>query len=68
MIQDLLVAVKFAKIEMWREQTAITNGLRLHLYNRDVDPYHFNTQQFDSDIKLVNEIGRANSMNCKEGQ
>lgn len=68
MIQDLLLAVRFAKIEMWREQTMITNGLRSNLYCKDIDPYNFNVQQFNSDIKAVNDIAKTNSSNCKEAQ
>lgn len=55
MIQDLLVALRFAKVELWREQTAITNALRSHLYMKLLDPYGFNVAQFEADAQKVCE-------------
>jgi hypothetical protein len=53
MIQDLLLALRLLKIEMWREQTAIANGLRTHLYQKNLDPYGFSPSQFDSDVARI---------------
>jgi hypothetical protein len=53
MIQDLLLSLRLLKIEMWREQTAIANGLKTHLYQKNLDPYGFNPAQFDADITTI---------------
>jgi hypothetical protein len=53
MIQDLLLSLRLLKIEMWREQTAIANGLRTHLYQKNVDPYGFSPSKFDEDLVTI---------------
>ena len=55
MVQDLLLSLKLVKIEMWREQTAIANGLRTHLFQKNLDPYGFRPGQFDADITAICE-------------
>ena len=46
MIQDLLVSMRLAKIEMWRSQAAIAYGVKTHLFQKILDPYDFNPAQF----------------------
>lgn len=61
MIQDLLISLRLAKIEMWREQTAIANGVKTHLYHKILDPYNFNPSMFSEDLDLVCETLKSQS-------
>lgn len=53
MIQELLLSLKLLRIEMWREQSAIATGFRVHLLNKNLDPYNFNIAQFEQDLLSV---------------
>jgi hypothetical protein len=46
MMQDLLIAIRFAKSELWREHTMAANGLKTNLYMKNLDPYNFNPASF----------------------
>lgn len=44
---------------MWREQSTAANGFRVHLLNKNLDPYNFNPSQFDQDLASMCGILRA---------
>jgi hypothetical protein len=56
MVQDLLLSLRLLKIEMWREQAAVANGLKTHLFQKSLDPYGFNPAQFDADVATLCEM------------
>ena len=45
----------------------ITNGLRSHLYCKDIDPYNFNPGQFAPDMKIMGEMLKS-GVDCKSSQ
>jgi hypothetical protein len=45
--QDLIIAVKFAKSELWHQEAKVVEGLKSHLYLKHLDPYDFKPEQFD---------------------
>jgi lipoate synthase len=56
MIQDILITLRLIKIQMWKEQASIANGLKTHLFQKILDPYDFNPSQFEHDISSVCEM------------
>ena len=45
-IEDLIVGIKMARVEMWHQEAMLCQGLRNQLYLKENDPYNFNPLQF----------------------
>ena len=68
MIHDLLVSLRFAKVELWREQTKVTEGIRTLLFMKDLDPYQFRAESFQASQKAVLDCLKLPREKLKEGQ
>lgn len=66
MIQDLFLALRSVKIEMWREEVSVANALKTHLYHKTLDPYSFKPQQFDADVKCVLDSFKCGTVSSEE--